>query len=362
MPTWRKDTSEWIAQVENNPYGKSECDHGVMLMSAVINQDFVVCDRLFGAGLIWWKLINQSSVRQHRIPISVSTDSRSFKWVNRRSRANRLKYYHSVHPTGPNDLSFSEHNWTEAFSVSEVGIVNVKSNILITAETETAACSTFFCTEARDHTMREHSKKDWLGAIATMAKGVPGGEILVGPFLRLYDQEKESETYNQFNQKLEAIYQQNQSFNVTLLKSIANSEEVNAQFTLAMEMALQVCQVFLNEKADADRNRRDPKPNEAVSQHLKITEFPIPIPKKLLIGELLALFPGKNIQYIQRCLVKNCYDQLPSEDQTDVNFIAEFVDSIHGKRKELLHSVFKDLWKIKEESDILNAAWNCLAR
>ena len=99
-------------------------------------------------------------------------------------------------------------------------------------------------------------RKDWLGALATFAMGLPGGNAVVGPFEKLRQDEKNAdrrEDVDRFFRDIDAAVSRNEGVSREALAEILDVKEQSRELTFAVE----VLHTLLHELVVSEREKRN---------------------------------------------------------------------------------------------------------
>lgn len=177
-----------------------------------------------------------------------------------------------------------------------------------------------------------HMSHDWIGALATAAEGLPGGKILLGPLIKLREDEKASER----NAKLDQWLAQNSTLTNDVLQTVL---EIKAN-TIDNKAVLDVASYLINEQA-----------TKLTGVPMQTSRFPLPITKGTLMKELNGLSLTKD--KLRPILLEEDY---PEVKAIESEYIIEFVNSIVGQERTLLQRVFQRLSRERPSSAILSFA------
>lgn len=127
--------------------------------------------------------------------------------------------------------------------------------------------------------------------------------------------------------------------------------------TRDVRLAIETITPLLNAAAERSSLPHERDVEEIVRTGLEITKFPLPITPRLLIDELIALYPHKTqMDSLEGCLYQVQVDEMPVDARTASEFVARLVNSLRGKSPETLRSLFSCLSKQKPASNILRFA------
>ncbi|MFX0135814.1 MAG: hypothetical protein ACFFDN_19380 [Candidatus Hodarchaeota archaeon] len=198
---------------------------------------------------------------------------------------------------------------------------------------------------------------DWLGALSEMAKGFPGGQIFIGPILRLYDQKQKKQERKEINEKLDKIILQNKEIEKSVVRDIFKIKDE----TQSLKMAVDVTTLFLKEVVDSYQQRLAYKtPQKIIEDRLKVSKFPFPFSEQIMIDELISLFEN-NIQSLKDTLTRFNYKEIPKSYLSNVEFISTFVNTLIGQDINLMKNIFCHLYSLRPQSEVIKAACEFLS-
>jgi hypothetical protein len=241
------------------------------------------------------------------------------------------------------DRFYREKNWSEEFVVKGSGYTGVLTKLNGVSnfrETE------FWVYNGAELEGEEMPKRDWLGAIAESAKALPGGGILLGPLIKLRNDEKAAER----NAALDEVLNSNKTVTSETLKQVLQLQGSVGEIEMTVD-------ALLSTLTELRTSGRMSIPNQEVEAVLRrgegVSKFPIPIRPGLLIEELSNLFPSDDIGQLRLCLKTNDFD-LGSVGQEE--YVYRFVGRLTGAAPAALKRIFACLSKTKPDSKILQFA------
>jgi hypothetical protein len=199
----------------------------------------------------------------------------------------------------------------------------------------------------------------WLRVLAESAKGLPGGEIVLGPLVHIWDQQDEERKTRELEAKIDAAVAKSREVTreeLGRLLGVAagpNDRGVHA----ALDLGARVITSF--NKVE-DRKKAEPSISEVLREvsDLSISPHPIPIvAKDVLQDELVALFePPAEFVAFQNCLERNSeYVFRGVDERNREGTLIRFVDGMRGQDTARLRAVMECFKNKKPGSKILDA-------
>ncbi len=197
-------------------------------------------------------------------------------------------------------------------------------------------------------TESKEDRMDWIGALGEMGKGLPGGQIVLGPLLKLRDEEAR----RRFNESIEERFKTGQEISEGILDHLAQHQER----TRSLDASTEVMKTLLEEIAAAVREQRPRKaPMAVVTSAMKISRFPLPFGRELLFAELAELFQDEDaLEDLEECLLAAGLKGLDGRGR--VAKLKRFLNRLTGQPRRKLEKLFCCLYTQREGSEILRHA------
>ena len=201
---------------------------------------------------------------------------------------------------------------------------------------------------SRSETRVKEDRMDWIGALAEMGKGLPGGRIVLGPLLKLRDEEARK----RFNESIEERFNTGQEISEGILDQLAENQER----TRSLVASTDVMKTLLEEIASAAREQRPRRAAMAVvTSAMRISRFPLPFGQELLFAELAGLFPNEDdLDDLEECLLAAGLRGLDGRGR--VEKLKRFLSRLTGQPGSKLERFFCCLYAQREGSEILRHA------
>ena len=202
-------------------------------------------------------------------------------------------------------------------------------------------------TPPRDTELKE-DRMDWIGALGEMGKGLPGGQIVLGPLLKLRDEEAR----RRFNESIDERFKTGQEISEGILDQLAEHQER----TRSLDASTEVMKTLLEEIASAVREQRPRRaPMAVVTSAMKISRFPLPFGRELLFAELAELFQDEDdLEDLEECLLAAGLKGLDGRGR--VAKLKRFLSRLTGQPRRKLEKLFCCLYTQREGSEILRHA------
>jgi len=330
MPEYAHETREWLEKAKRfeKPYGFSY-RNGTLLLSVVRNEDRSIREEIAASGMSHWRAVDEHRARQLKMSAKLLRGRATWDGSEPAVRGDEYLvklFIPQPHPEAPlypqNDES------------GRLIVVGLGEEVVATScgASRSHLQSSFFAYPQKgDDQMVKH---DWLLAIAEGVEAIPGAKFLLGPLIRLRDEEKAEER----NERLDRMFAENEVVSRETLSAILDLRDQRAEVLAFSQLA-----TFALEAA-FKRTRGEPVPQ------LPVSEFPLPVEKGLIIQELRTLWPAHRDE-IRTCLREHDYQEI--EQELPSNFVIEFVDSMPGNSKAKLAAVFSCLSAKRPASKIL---------
>jgi hypothetical protein len=341
------ETSDWIAKCDQGeePYAMIYFN-GVRVISLVRDEDWQIQRVVGQEGHACWRAINESK-RNRKLRFEATASGGKVEWTGNN------KYIVDTSKVSVEERIMREggkRTLSVKFIAKDVGHESIV--------TECKGCPDLLTS---NFTINPKSggvnmQRDWLGAVAEMAKGLPGGQIVLGPLIKLREQEKSAVRDAQAasrHQEVQALLEKNQTIDEqTLERTLKLDGDIRE-----VKMTLEVLAPLLREVQQSWHQGRELRPALLVLQaQQRVTRFPIPIDRSLLVEELDALFPTDMAQTtFKDVLVKVGWQKLPRTESSTLYF-NEFTHSLAGQSQEKLARVFSLLHEERPASQILQFA------
>ena len=194
----------------------------------------------------------------------------------------------------------------------------------------------------------KEDRMDWIGALGEMGKGLPGGQIVLGPLLKLRDEEAR----RRFNESIDERFKTGQEISEGILDQLAEHQER----TRSLDASTEVMKTLLEEIASALREQRPRRaPMAVVTSAMKISRFPLPFGRELLFEELAELFQDEDdLEDLEECLLAAGLKGLDGRGR--VAKLKRFLSRLTGQPRRKLEKLFCCLYTQREGSEILRHA------
>ncbi|MCH8073996.1 MAG: hypothetical protein IIA09_18860, partial [Proteobacteria bacterium] len=197
--------------------------------------------------------------------------------------------------TGPEATVYAEAEWTVEFRVIASGTETVRT---VAMQRSGSLDSIFFASVvSREIDVMGEAGFDWLGAAAEMAKGLPGGQILLGPLTKVRDERRQA----QCNAELDELIRQNVTISEDVLAKLLNLECDVGEIA----MTVTSLSLIINELRQSRIERRKPSEVKTLfSSAYPISVFPVILPKRIVNEEFLSLFPTlDDMAVLRECIM-----------------------------------------------------------
>jgi hypothetical protein len=336
------EAEKWIEHYKNNkrPYGCCRDRGDFLLLSAIKGRNGIQAT-IVDQGIVILKMINKTiRIRPVSKTIVVWYEEEKVCWLNAvNAEGNKLTFRKKIEPNEADDIFYKEYNWSQEFKIIRLGIENIKSQFLNKPRVST---STFLCEGSGGY-------MDWLGALAEMGKGFPGGQLIFGPIIHLRKQLKNQNEFNALNIKLDRLIQNENKINRDFINEIMPTETDEVLKRMILESLNTLIEsLLINEQRNSSMALSELK------NSLRTSSFPFPFGKAILLDELNLLFEH-DIQPLDDCLKRSLYTRIPDRFNSNVDYIFKFVNSIPGQELLKLQNIFTCLVEKCGGSQIINA-------
>jgi hypothetical protein len=329
MPDYNEETKLWLehARLYKPPYAHSY-QGGTLLLSVIRGNDRKICEQLKAQGFSHWRGVAET--RPLKLNLTARVVRGRVRWDPSESQAKGAQVIVrlSIDQPHPEATYFPEDNETCRCLVLLRGEEAIET---LCSRTKQLFKSQFFAdTEEETKQMAKHQ---WLLAIADGIKGIPGAEILMGPLIRLREDELEEER----NREIDKMFAENKQLNEKTLNSVLKLSDNNVETQALLQLTVRTL--------DAEFKRQ-----RGESTRLEVSPFPLPITKGLLIKELRVLWPISTDE-IKTVLAEENYQEI--EATTNSDFIVAFVNSMPGNDGTKLFQIFSSLHAKRPDSKII---------
>jgi hypothetical protein len=226
------------------------------------------------------------------------------------------------------------------------------------------ASSTYFSSKLRDriygimnddHALSKVSsiKKqslDWFGIVVEAAKALPGGDLILGPLIKVRDDQRLSE---EIDAKISAIVKQDRNLTSESLR-VALASQPSFEEIVKSEQSISLIRDIVNESIRLQKCG-EPVTARSLARTYRFSSWPFPdVERADLIRELTALFgtAGQVESFV--CAIQAAEYPLNTVDYTNPKKkMIEFVDSLIGQPRSTLKTIFDTLASEKKSSEIL---------
>lgn len=194
-------------------------------------------------------------------------------------------------------------------------------------------------------------KIDWIQVLGESAKGLPGGEIVLGGLLKHYESVKGAQDREVLAQRIDAIVKANTT---VTLEEVRQMFAESAAQTAELQLGLRAVTAILEaQRKEFQAHGKSIEPGK-VAGILNVTQWPVPgIPQDLLEEELLTVITsGPDAQELRE-LLERYYKIDTSHMGTKAALIFAFTRSISGRHKRTVLQVLEGLHSFKSDSAIL---------
>jgi hypothetical protein len=340
MATHREDTLQWKCCAEKgmSPYGVRHVGAGLMLISLVRDDNHEVRDTLEGAGRACWRLVNLT-IRKRTFPLqAVPLDGRiQWKESERGIEGDLLKRTLIIDRFHPDDIIYPDRDTSADFLVLSAGEETLRTMCPGSGDGINSRFRTI-CLK-NEGTQMKRKPRDWFGALAKAAEGLPGGRVLISPLMKLRDDERAAER----NARIDVLLEENVTLSQETLRRTSTIEGDTAEIRKVLDLISPMLTTLVV-------NVRNGSTHNIVE--LPTSAFPLPIRRGLLIEELLALFEH-DVTDLRACLR---VADVRVEDPHPQEYITRFIDSLPGRDADQLGEVFSCLSTKRPASLILKFA------
>ncbi len=337
MPNYNEETRLWLerSNLSEKPYGHSYRG-GILLLSVIKDNDKAICQNLVTQGFSHWRGVAET--RPLKLNLTARVVKGRVQWDPSESQAKGPEFIVrlSIEQPHPEALYFPEDDESCRCVVVFRGEETIQT---FCSKTRSRLKSRFFADKTGD--AEDMRGRKWLLALAEGIKGIPGAEILMGPLIRLRNDELEEAR----DREIDKMFADNRQVNEKTLSAVLKLDDDNRETQALLQLTVPVLAAeFRRERGEAP--------------HVEVSGFRVAISKGLLIRELRALWP-KSTKEIEVCLAEEDYQVIEAATASD--FIMGFVDSIPGNDRTKLALVFSSLLKKRPDSKILSFAAEFLA-
>jgi hypothetical protein len=191
-------------------------------------------------------------------------------------------------------------------------------------------------------------------AVAEMIKGLPGGQIILGPLIKLREQEKTAAHNSELgrrHEQIQTMLEQSQQIDAKTLEQVLHLEGNVSE----VKIMLGLIAPLLNEIGESWHEGRAPRSATSIFEEREhVSKFPLPFDRGLLVRELHALWPDSTaLNMFKDALRLASYPANFPSSATSVEYIHGFVNSMVGQSGEVLARVFAELHQQRQGSQIL---------
>jgi hypothetical protein len=334
-PDYSEETKSWLEKAKKfeQPYGHSH-RNGTLLLSVIKGSDRAITQAVLDVGFGWWRAIDE--IRPRRIFLSAKTLSRRVRWDPGDRLAvtgEKAEIRIQIPQPHPEQTIFRDNDESCRFLVEDRGQETIDSSC---SATKQQLKSSFFADRSGGGKMASH---DWLLAIAKGVEGIPGGKVLLGPLIKLREDQKSAAR----NEQIDQMFRDNREITDRTLKAVLELSQNSPEHSALAELST----IALESEFNKQRGQKTLPP---VS--FEPSEFPFPVGKGIFIQELTRLWSSRDD--MRTCFRAHDY---PEIEATKLDaFVIEFVDSMTGNDAAKLAGIFECLRKKRPGSHLLTFA------
>jgi len=211
-----------------------------------------------------------------------------------------------------------------------------------------------------NNSMKKNSKKgiDWISFIIETGKGIPQvGGLLFGGLQKIRDDKKNDEKFNDLNNKIDLLIEQNKDITKSSLESVFEEYIKNGSREFILSTSTDILNTTINE---FKRVGTIPSP-EKIIPNLNISKFPLPVDEDLFRKEMIQLYgTRRNIKSFRFALDLVDYELDISENDGPKIEVLSFCKSLKGRDMNTLYLVFEQFYKDYPGSNIIGTIFEYL--
>ena len=342
------ESQEWFRQAKNgvNPFGIHENVGGLILLTKVVDRSHYPARRIgvSSEALLVLRFLNPS-VKPAPFRVKCGFCGTNAELLDDEVARGRVR------ETPPGAILMRKRTLSRNFRTTQIGVetaVAFRTRVEC-SESEFEIVSGFINDSERG---KGTMQRDWLGLVAEVVKGLPGGQIVLGPLMRLRDDERLAKRLQAVDESISQKQALSEERLEELFDGLAETliDEVSFDIAKACISGLVINEITQTQRSELVEVKRIPN----------VTGFPIPMQSKHLIQEFEAQF-GNDFSLLSDELKLVDYDEIPTST-TPVDFYFSFVKGMRGKDRDVLIEIFDRLVRRRPSSEIFRFVLESLSQ